>query len=710
VRDWFDMTDELRYERLAVSVARSGSLVPRIHGVDVESFSQLYPLLIAPIFARGLVPGDVVSAHVAGAWVMSSVCVPAYLLAARVTGRRAWGLVVAAGSVCVPWLVYAAMLMTEVAAYPAFLWACLGLFWATLRPSWWRDGLALAGLALAFFARTELLVLVFVAPAAVVVFECGRAQGAGFRRRLGAGLSAALRGHRLGVCVYALLAAGGVVAAERGSLAAVVGVYGSYAQDDTLLPAGMAGSFAAHVALFALGLGLLPFLVGAGWLLAGAVSPGASRERHAFASVAAVTVVAVLFQATNFDVRYTGFVHDRFLVYLAPLVLCGMACALVEGGLPVWALALSAAVTVAGFAAGSFPASTWHQFPQLTEDSPASGLLRRAVSLTGSLATARAALVLATLLLGLLFVLGARRLGRGRLALAAGGFALAALAATTVATFSQFFGTVGWSQRPLTMSENGVFDWIDETIGARASVTIIPYPVSSSYFISDERWRDIEFWNKSVVRDALEATDDQGNAYAYTGFWFPKLELRFNPRTGLANISPTPWVAASDKDTRFALAGAARADVGDVLLIRADMPWRAEWISSGLYDDGWTRPGITAAIRVFASPGQRRPRTRYFSFAVHSPSGVPSQPVHVDSDLDHWHGAATDTGTLTATIPVCVPARGSTVIRLSTPVTSTIPGDQATQDSSGGSRRGGVFFGETALSSQIGRLCRVKNA
>jgi len=712
VRDWFDMTDEMRYERLAISIARSGSLVPRIHGVDVESFSQLYPLLIAPVFARRLVPHDLVSAHVLNAWVMSSGCVPAYLLARRVTGRRAWAYLVAVGSVCMPWILYSAMLMTEVAAYPAFLWAVLALFWATLRPSFRGDALALLGLALAFFARTELLVLVFVAPAAIVLFELGRAGGPGVGARLRHGLGAVVRGHRLGVCAYGLLVLGGIVLERAGRLAAVVGVYGSYAQHNTLFPAGMAGSFAAHVALFSLGLGVLPFLIGAAWMLASVVRPDGGPERHAFGCVAAVTLVAVLFQATNFDVRYTGFVHDRFLIYLVPLVLVALACALEGGRLPSWSLLVPTLVTVLGFATGSFPTFTWQQFPQLTQDSFASGLLRRIVSLTHTLTLARVSLVTATILLAVVFLTGVvltetHRLGRGRLALATGSFALAALAATTVATFNQFFGTVGWSLRPLTMTESGVYDWIDQTIGTQASVTIIPYLVSSSYFISDERWRDIEFWNKSVVRDALPP---DGSAYAYTGFWFPKLDVRFNPLTGVANISPTLWVAASDKDTRFAIAGTARADVGDVILTRADMPWRAAWISSGLFDDGWTKPGVTAHIRIFPAPGQRRARIRSFAFAVHAGPEITSQPVDVDSNLDRWVGQATNTGTVTATIPVCVPARGYAVIRLSTPVSSVIPGDQAMQSTSDGSRRGGVFFGETALSSEIGGLCHAESA
>ncbi len=43
------MTDELVYERLAISVGRTGSPLPAIHGVFVRSLDQLYPWLIAPI-------------------------------------------------------------------------------------------------------------------------------------------------------------------------------------------------------------------------------------------------------------------------------------------------------------------------------------------------------------------------------------------------------------------------------------------------------------------------------------------------------------------------------------------------------------------------------------------------------------------------------------------------------------------------------------
>ena len=43
VKNWFVMTDELYYERLAVSVAQTGSLLPRLHGELVSNVNQLYP-------------------------------------------------------------------------------------------------------------------------------------------------------------------------------------------------------------------------------------------------------------------------------------------------------------------------------------------------------------------------------------------------------------------------------------------------------------------------------------------------------------------------------------------------------------------------------------------------------------------------------------------------------------------------------------------
>ena len=44
VADWFVMTDELLYERLALSIARTHSPLPRVHTEAVSNINQLYPL------------------------------------------------------------------------------------------------------------------------------------------------------------------------------------------------------------------------------------------------------------------------------------------------------------------------------------------------------------------------------------------------------------------------------------------------------------------------------------------------------------------------------------------------------------------------------------------------------------------------------------------------------------------------------------------
>src|SRR5581483_827884 len=150
------------YERLAISIARTHSPLPHVHGVLVRSLDQLYPLLIAPFFGSGLVPHDLTRAHFLNAWLMSSACIPVFLLSRRVTGSRSAAYLVAACSLLVPWFLYSPFLLTEVVAYPAFAWAMLAIERTTAAPSRGADALALLAIAVAFLARTEFLALVAI--------------------------------------------------------------------------------------------------------------------------------------------------------------------------------------------------------------------------------------------------------------------------------------------------------------------------------------------------------------------------------------------------------------------------------------------------------------------------------------------------------------------------------------------------------------------
>ena len=52
VANWFVMTDELYYERLAISVAHTGSLLPRLHGEVISNVNQLYPVLLSLVYGN----------------------------------------------------------------------------------------------------------------------------------------------------------------------------------------------------------------------------------------------------------------------------------------------------------------------------------------------------------------------------------------------------------------------------------------------------------------------------------------------------------------------------------------------------------------------------------------------------------------------------------------------------------------------------------
>jgi hypothetical protein len=83
--------------------------------------------------------------------------------------------------------------------------------------------------------------------------------------------------------------------------------------------------------------------------------------------------------------------------------------------------------------------------------------------------------------------------------------------------------------------------------------------------------------------------------------------------------------------------------------------------------------------------------------------------VRIASNLESWAGTATQ-ATLTTSLRVCVPPRGYTDIRVSTPADSAIPPDLADVGGAGPERRGGVFFGEAALAGETGGACHTATA
>ena len=60
--------------------------------------------------------------------------------------------------------------------------------------------------------------------------------------------------------------------------------------------------------------------------------------------------------------------------------------------------------------------------------------------------------------------------------------------------------------------------------------------MSSDFLVDLRFWRDLEFWNRSVLRDAEYPSTA---SYAYTGGTFPKMRLAFDPVSGRSRIFPT---------------------------------------------------------------------------------------------------------------------------------------------------------------------------
>src|SRR5258708_10399318 len=318
---------------------------------------------------------------------MSSACIPAFLLARRVTTQPWAAYVVAVLSVCMPWIFYASFLLTEVAAYPAFLWAILALQSALVRPSVRNDLVALAGLALAFVGRTQFAVLAAVLPVTIVV-----------RCRSVRELWQAVGAPRVFAWAYAAIALVAIGLAAAGRLSSVLGVYGGTVSGG-LVPRGVFSSFPEHLATFSLGFGILPPVVAAAWLLANLVRLPGNAETRAFAALAAIAIAGVAAEVTIYDLRFgVGYVHDRYLLYLAPLVVLAFICALLDAIRPRWALLAPAAIVSLAFALGGHPPFAWpDQFGRLNTESPVSAIYALVAGWGPSLRATHGTLALATL-------------------------------------------------------------------------------------------------------------------------------------------------------------------------------------------------------------------------------------------------------------------------------------------------------------------------
>ncbi len=586
IQDWSVMTDELLYAKLATSIADTGSPLPQVHGYSIAVYNQLYPLLIAPLYGTLSPPDAFRAAHVLNAFLMVSAVFPVYLLGRQVLSRP-WSFAVAGLSVIVPWMVLTGFLMTEAAAYPALLWAILGLQLAIAGPTARRDLLAVAALGFAVLARTQFAVLVVVLPVAILAHEVGT------RRALVAGVRHAVAAHRLLASLYAAGLALAAILAVAGSFGSLLGVYAVTVEEGSLLPSGVWASAGRHLDAVAVGCGLVPLILGGGWMLATVVRPQ-GRSEHALATLSVVTITFLTFEAASFSIRFgDAIVRDRYLFYVVPLLLIGTAAAL--EGARRRQVAIGAGLVTALFAAtaAQLPFTT---YPGVWVDSPASVLNDVLAEQSGELGTGTFVALLG-LLLGLALVLALLFAPRAPLAIVT----LVALAAFSILTLRSEVDRIvtgtSLSGRPLAGSPGLVLDWVDTVVPEGERAALVAFPVSTAWDTTAIRWWDVEFWNRRATH-AYVAADEN---FRYTGFPQRSLELDWSTGQAADTDSAPLYVIAAPGDSRFLLAGRDRAANLGFVVRRVERPYRALWMSRGLQTDGWTTPGRSATIRVYAA-------------------------------------------------------------------------------------------------------------
>jgi hypothetical protein len=309
------LPDELVYTDLARSVA-DGHL-PAVRGATSFGWGIVYPLLVAPAWLLRENGLDAYrAALVVNALAMSLAAIPAYLFARMVVASRA-ALLVAAGAVLVPTMALTGSVMTENAAYPLFLTTVWLMARAVRAPTLAAQSAVLGGLALLVLTRVQGVALVpaFVAAVATYALLLETGSRHPYFRRF-APTAAVLGVGLLGVAVVWVAGWGQEVLAGRSGAAGEVALSEIPHQLDLQL-----GGLLVMVAV-------VPFVATAVMVAAG-LSRRAPERYRLFASIAwptlAGTLALVAIVATAIALDGAEGVNERYVFYLVPLLLTGLA-------------------------------------------------------------------------------------------------------------------------------------------------------------------------------------------------------------------------------------------------------------------------------------------------------------------------------------------------------------------------------------------------
>jgi hypothetical protein len=547
--------DEIIYGEAAKSLYRDGSF--QLLGRPLGFLSLVYPALVGPLLARGDLERWYEWTKLVQALVMSLTAVPVYLWA-RQLGARGWALAAALLTVALPGLAYSGLLMTEVAFYPVVVLAAWAMASALQEPSVRKQALLVVAVTVAALTRLQAFVLVPVFVTALFLFRS---------RRDVLRLLPAVAG-LLAVCA----AWAGVRLWHGGPLSRVFAGYEPAGRVHYAL--GQALQFTAwHAADIVLFSGVLPACA----LVLLWTTGERARALRAYLAVATALTLWFALEVGVFASRQIGYLAERNMIPLAPVLFVGFAAWLSRGApkprVPTAAAAAGALLLVVYLPVQRF--ATDEAFPNSFTLLP---LIKLATRHPGANADLVATLVVALTLV--LFALAPRRLIWVLPALVALAFSADSLWASREiahrAAFLQEMST-GPNRR-----------WVDRAADGPTAFV----------FIGEFNWPGVwenAFWNRRIVRAYDLTTRVPGG--------LPQESVEPLPDGRLVRVNGQPAKAryvVSQYPLQFA--GRSIATAGDGLVLwRLNQPVRLSvWTQRG--------PGLVHVLVYGCTPGELRLR------------------------------------------------------------------------------------------------------
>lgn len=323
--------DEIEMAQLSRAIAETGEPARRGEPYGVAS---LVAYALAPVWWLPSTSAAYATAKLLLVLSMTAAIFPAFALARLVAPY--WYAVAAAGAaVAVPGLAYSPILVEEPLAYPLATLALWTIARSLAEPSWARLGVAVLASGLAALTRTQLSILlaVLVLGLAWIGWQSEPA------RRWRASWT---RWDWVGAITLAIGAAFAFSAA-MGSRSRSWRETTGYFKDRIFEHASWA------TGALAIGIGILPLLVGVAALARPRDEPRDARTRAFLATTVASLAVFVTYAGIKGAFLSTTFataIVERNLIYLYPLLFAATALAFARGVGRVWALALAAVVVL----------------------------------------------------------------------------------------------------------------------------------------------------------------------------------------------------------------------------------------------------------------------------------------------------------------------------------------------------------------------------